>query len=77
MRAFRKNDRYVLVNMTGNKNNYLSIKLSDRESKTIFRNLESNIVNCNVNSKDFLHKSSSALVTPSVEVNELVLLQEF
>jgi len=25
---------------------------------------------------DFLHKSSSALVTPSVEVNELVLLQE-
>ena len=25
---------------------------------------------------DFLHKSSSALVTPSVEVNELVLLQD-
>ena len=33
MRIFRKNDRYVLVNMTGNKNNYLSINLSDRKVK--------------------------------------------
>lgn len=62
MRAFRKNDRYVLVNMTGNKNNYLSIKLSDRESKTIFRNLESNIVNCNVNSDMILNQVERALI---------------
>ena len=62
MRIFRKNDRYVLVDMTGNKNNYLSIKLSDRKSKTIFRDLESKIINCNVNSDMILNQVERALI---------------
>ena len=58
---FRKNDRYVLVHMTGNKNNYLSIKFADKKSKITCQDLESKIMNCNVNSDMVLSQIEKAL----------------
>ena len=58
---FRKNDRYVLVCMTGNKNNYLSIKLSDKESEIKIQDLESKIMSCNVSSDMILNQVEKAL----------------
>ena len=40
MKIFKKNDRYVVVNMTGNKNNYLSIKFGENKNKIIVKDLE-------------------------------------
>ena len=61
MMIFRKNDRYVLVHMTGNKNNYLSIKFGDKESKITCQDLERKIMNCNVSSDIVLNQVEKAL----------------
>lgn len=61
MKIFKKNDRYIVVNMTGNKNNYLSIKFGDKKNKIIFRNLENKVVDCNIDSDLILVQVEKAL----------------
>ena len=61
MKIFKTNDRYVLVNMTGNKNNYLSIKFGNNKNKIIFRDLESKAGDCNIESDLILVQVEKAL----------------
>ena len=61
MKIFKKNDRYVVVDMTGNKNNYLSIKFGDNKNKIIFRDLERKVVDGNIDSDLILVQVEKAL----------------
>ena len=61
MKIFKENDRYIIVNMTENKNNYLSIKFGNKKSEIIFRDLESKTVDCNIDSDLILVQVENAL----------------
>lgn len=61
MKILRKNDRYIVVNMTGNKNNYLSIKFGSKEGEIIFRDLASTAIECNIDSSIILIQIKRAL----------------
>lgn len=61
MKIFKKNDRYVVVNMTGNKNNYLSIKFGENKNKIIVKDLERKGADGNIDSDLILAQVEKAL----------------
>ncbi|WP_268992955.1 hypothetical protein [Psychrobacter sp. I-STPA10] len=42
MKFYKKGNEYIILNMTGNKNNYLSTAFSDEEKEPNFIDIESN-----------------------------------
>lgn len=48
MRFYKKEDEYIVLNMTGNKNNYLSVVFSDEEKEPDFVDIDNNNKKINI-----------------------------
>lgn len=52
MKFYKKGDEYIVLNMTGNKNNYLSVVFSDEEKEPNFVNIDKNNKEVNINNEE-------------------------